>query len=186
MRLIITMLVLVFSSQVTAAPARIEVKGEHEFKLSQSNDRWEISAADKSELNKASVVKSADAMLLNDKTGARLGSCRNQGNKTITQMSASGSVIYLFNLSAQDTYVVEDKDKKKLWRVKIKDDKFNIYGANDKRLRHGKSKTGDVSVRSENDQQLLKIQGVSELRRASYLALPIDAKWQILAFLCAQ
>jgi hypothetical protein len=185
MRWLLTLLVLLSPTLATADNGNIQVKGEHEFKLSRNQDRWEIGAADKTELHKASVVKTADTLQLKDKTGILLGSCQTQGKEAIIQRDASGNIIYQFDLTAKDTYLVADKDKKKLWRVKIKEDKFNIYDANDTRLRHGKPKGDDISVRSENDQQLLKIQGVNELRRASYLALPLDSKWQILAFLCA-
>ncbi|MBI3562134.1 MAG: hypothetical protein HY080_10515 [Gammaproteobacteria bacterium] len=185
MRGLITLLVLFSSTLTLADSGTIQVKGEHEFKLSRTQDRWEISAADKTELHKASVVKTADSLQLKDKAGTLLGSCQTLGKESMQQRDAGGNIIYQFDLTAKDTYLVADKDKKKLWRVKIKEDKFNLYDAHDTRLRHGKPKGDAISVRSENDQQLLKIQGVNELRRASYLALPVDGKWQILAFLCA-
>ncbi len=185
MRWLITLFVLLIPTLTFADSDSIQVTGEHEFKLSRIQDRWEISAANKTELHKASVVKTADTLQLKDKAGNLLGSCQIQGKEAIIQRDASGSVIYQFDLAAKNTYLVADKDKKKIWRVKIKEDKFNIYDANDTRLRHGKPKGDDISVRSENDQQLLKIRGENELRRASYLALPLEQKWQILAFLCA-
>lgn len=62
----------------------------------------------------------------------------------------------------------------KLYRVKIKGDSFNVYGAGTDRLAKGKLKKGVYVVRDESERTVLTLRGVGSLREAALLALPVE------------
>lgn len=73
-----------------------------------------------------------------------------------------------------DTCKLYDPKGERIGRVKLKDDGFNIYRAGSERLYKGKWKNGVVQVRDESGARIMTIDGVSSLKAAGLLALPVD------------
>jgi hypothetical protein len=68
---------------------------------------------------------------------------------------------------------VRDASGEVLYRVKLKEEKFNVYDGQGARVRHGKVKGGAVVVRDAAGATVLTITGARDLGRAGLLATPI-------------
>ncbi len=68
-----------------------------------------------------------------------------------------------------------------LFKVKKKEEKVNLYGADEQRLRHGKVKKGDVQWKDETDTVVLRVSGEA-LWESAILALPISPQARALGW----
>ena len=73
-----------------------------------------------------------------------------------------------------------DPDGKRLQRVKIKGDSFNVYGVGEDRLYKGKLKDGTYVLRDEGKATLGSVTGVASLKEAALLSMPVDIPVRVL------
>ena len=156
----------------------IQAKGDLEVKIIMGPDSAKLRGG---ALDDAVLEKSVNSILLRGKDGQTLGSCVQDPGKPSTFTDASGQARYRL-VASENTYQLRHPDGGVAYRVKIKEDKFNIYDASDNRLLHGKEKPDGYGVKDQKGKQVLKLKGVTSLKEASYLAVPIEAEFRILAW----
>ncbi|MFN8392131.1 MAG: hypothetical protein U0136_17700 [Bdellovibrionota bacterium] len=90
-----------------------------------------------------------------------------------------------------DGFKVKDPDGKLVTRMKIKEEKFNVYGADDVRTLKGKPKKGTFVVRTEDESEVAtlsfghSLSNEEQLLVGGILSLPIDPEYR-LAILAAK
>lgn len=84
-----------------------------------------------------------------------------------------GERSYRFKARDEGGYSVRNEAGTVLYRVKLKDDKFNVYDGQGTRLRAGKAKKGGISVRDDAGTEIGRIEGTEQLAVAAVLALPL-------------
>ncbi len=98
---------------------------------------------------------------------------------------AQGSVHY--KLKPEDDEIKIKAMGNTLFRIKIKEEKFNLYGQGDQRMFHGKLKNGEIVVRTENDADAMHIAFSTpvlldkQLRLSALLSLPLEQEYRVLA-----
>ena len=83
--------------------------------------------------------------------------------------------------SADEGYSVHGISGEVVYKVKLKDDKLNIYDADEKRVVHAKVKKGEMVVRDESDEDQLRIDSI-QLLPSAVLALPIAPQARALGW----
>lgn len=115
------------------------------------------------------------ARVLNSGTTVARGS---RTANTVTLSDASDNPRYVVSMDGEEYTVSENGAK--LCRVKIKDDKFNIYDAGNQRTLHGKQKEGSWRLKRESGDDALRLSGPGSLREASFLSVPLPAEYRVL------
>lgn len=92
-----------------------------------------------------------------------------------------GSRSFRFKARDDGGYSLRDAAGEVMFRVKHKDDKFNVYDASGTRILYGKLKKGQIVLRSASDQQVGSVEG-SDLRRAAALVLPVPVPVRAIAY----
>ena len=104
--------------------------------------------------------------------GKTLATLRTAGNERTVDVQ-SPAAAYVVRSEGAEYRVFTAEPRSLTVRVKIKDDKFNVYDPNDKRFLHGKQKEGGFVVEDERSSKVLTIKGALTLRETSYLTLPL-------------
>ena len=163
------------------ANAQIQVTGGSEFKITVPSSPAEIRGG---AFDKAVLLKEAAGVQLRGKDGKTIASIeRKQAEKSeagsFLLKDATGTLRYTL-IERDETYLVQHPDESLVNRVKLKEDKFNIYDAGANRILHGKAKPDGFGVKDQKGLQVLKIKGPQSLKEASYLAVPLEDEFRIL------
>lgn len=164
-----------------AAEARdLSIHGEINIKLREEGGSLRVFAGD---LDGAVLQQTESGVQFFTRDNQLLGKCVKSSPEKSEIQDRNGAVV-LTRTSLDTGYKILAADGSTLNRVKIKEDKFNIYDPQDNRLRHGKQKPDGFGVKTEKDEQILKIKGAKTLLEASYLSLPIQEEKRILLWAC--
>lgn len=159
-------------SASVACAQELSVAGDLALSIKRDGASFQVtSGTDKLVLD----VDGSRARVLKD--GVTLCRGTKVGNTT-TLNDASDSPRYVIEEEAAE-YTIKEHGAK-LFRVKVKDDKFNIYDASNQRVLHGKQKSPAWSVRKEDGSESVRIFGPSTLREASLLGVPLPAEYRLL------
>lgn len=95
--------------------------------------------------------------------------------------------IVQYRLNGEDgEYALRDPQGNKIFRIKVKEEKFNIYDSKGVRLLHGKEKKGSILVRTESDSEVMRISIDSsvaldkQLTVSGFLALELPGQYRAL------
>jgi len=171
--LLVSFLPLIASAQ----EREISVKGLNEFKILVVGQTLTIKGG---EFDGAKSVKTPVGFSLVKKDGSQISSIRPGYEKSL-ELLTGDTVQFLIQLQDQG-YSVVIPNAELLNRVKVKEDKFNLYDKAAARLLHGKQKEDGFGVKDEKGEQVLKIKGVTTLREASWFALQIPVSLQVMGW----
>ena len=175
----LSLFLLLFSSPAFSADERdLQIHGDFDSKLHISAEQVSISSGT---LDGGRMQRNAGTIVLQSKEGKNLGSAKTNGQGEVELQNAEGKVVYLIRPNDKG-YLLLNDSKATMNRVKIKEDKFNLYDAADTRLLHGKQKEDGWGVKDEKDKQTLKVKGARNLEEVSYLALPLAVEYRLLAW----
>jgi hypothetical protein len=167
---------ILFCSSAFCAEREISVKGNVDFKIKINDQKISLKEA---EFDGAQLLQEGDRWIIKDKAGK----IKNWIKKLPSQDIELGveTEPALFKVKAGDQgYSVFTASDELLNRIKIKEDKFNLYNKDAKRLLHGKQKDDGFGVKDEAGTQLIKIKGVTSLKEASYFAVQFSPSYQVL------
>ncbi len=149
-----------------AGTGKIQVSGVGEFSLSLDDSAGVRSATsdgtlyrDGREIGGVSVRDKEDGFVLTDPYGATVR----------------------FKAKDDSGYSIRDEEGNVLYRVKLKEDKFNVYDGAGKRILYGKEKKGELRLRDDAGTEIGRIEGITDLALAAILAVPISTELRIAA-----
>ena len=162
------------------APREISITGEVNFTISVSGG---IATIRGHVLDSSRVERSGPMITLKDKGGTVIARLVVTGGKGDLQaFSANGTQRFRLADNAEQ-YRLSDTGNQLLLRVKLKEDKFNVYDKSGSRILHGKQKEdGGWGVKDEQDVQVLKIKGTASLKETSCFALRVEPEYRVLVW----
>jgi hypothetical protein len=130
---------------------------------------------------------SANSIILKDSSGATqaiLKEKEGEEGKFQEVYGADSKLLYVTK-NTDEGYKILTSDRALLAKVKIKEDKFNIYSAEGTRTHYGKFKNSRISIRNDNgsDVASLSTSNSPSLKQISPLCLPIKEEARILLYL---
>lgn len=155
-------------------PAHITVHTDQEtYTLIASSDRVEVRAKGRSPIT-VPVGTTTPFEL-----GGETWSVREKDDGFVV---VAPSTEYRFKARDDEGYTVRHPSGAMLYKVKFKDDKFNVYDAQNARILYGKGKGDRLVLRDDRGTQQGRIEGERDLRRAAILAVPVPLEVRAIAF----
>lgn len=87
-----------------------------------------------------------------------------------------------FKAKDEAGYSIRDGADAVLFRVKVKEDKFNVYDGTGRRVLYGKEKKSQIQLRDDAGTTIGAISGTTNLALAAILAVPIPPEMRAAAF----
>ncbi len=114
--------------------------------------------------------------------GAQIGAVSVRDKDDGFVLTARSGTTLRFKAKDDSGYSIRNESGDVLYRVKVKDDKFNVYDSTGKRLLYGKEKKGELRLRDDSGTEIGAINGTTQLAYAAILAVPIEPEMRIAAF----
>ena len=166
---------------LTSSAAAQEYAGEGAANFRMSAAGGSISSLEP-DVNGATLTRDGGAAVLKSAEGKELARAEGAHGSTVT-IRDNGNTMFTITYKTEGTekqYRLNSPPDQLVYRVKIKEDKFNVYDSAAKRLYHGKQKPDGWSVNAEGGEKAVKLRGPKSLEEASYFAVPIATRYRLV------
>lgn len=160
------------------APDEIKIKGKDEYKLSADGAAYKLRGP--GEQRRMLRREGQDWVLTGGDKKIALRA-RRAADGAIRVSDGKGATVHELH-PREAGFTLDGPDGKLVWRIKVKEDKVNVYDGTGARRYHVKQKDDGISIHDEKE-QIWKLKGLSSLAEAACFALPVDMGEAALLYL---